>query len=77
MALNNSTDSSGANGSLVQMQHNESLGWKDLTPKRVPRNKGRHRNLLAALSIFFLVALILAALRFSDRSLEHLSALIY
>ncbi len=65
MALNNSTDRGGANGSLTQAQHNESLGWKDLTPKRVPRNKGRRRNILTVLSIIFLVALILVGLRFS------------
>ena len=63
MAFNNSTDRGGANGSLAQMQHNESLGWKDLAPKRVPPNRGRRRNILTLLSMLFLVALIFAALR--------------
>ncbi len=63
MAFNNSADRGGANGSLAQMQHNESLGWKDLAPTRVPPNRGRRRNILTLLSVVFLVALIFAALR--------------
>ena len=65
MAFNNSTDRGGANGSLAQMQYNESLGWKDLAPKRVPPNTRRRRNILTLLSVVFLVALIFAALRLS------------
>ena len=66
MAFNNSTDRGGANGSLAQMQHTESLGWKDLAPKRVPPTKRRHRTILTILSVLFLVALIFAALRLSS-----------
>ena len=66
MAFHNSTDRGGANGSLAQMQHNESLGWKDLAPRRAPLNKRRRRNILVVLSIIFLVALIFSALRISS-----------
>ncbi len=65
MAFNNSANRVGANGSLAQMQQNKSLGWKDLAPKRVPPSRGRRRNILALLSVLFLVALIFAALRVS------------
>ncbi len=63
MAFNNNADRGGANGSLAQMQHNESLGWKDLAPKRVPPDRGRRRNIITLLSVVFLIALIFAALR--------------
>ncbi len=63
MAFNNGADRGGANGSLAQMQHNESLGWKDLAPNRVPPDRRRRRNIVALLSVVFLVALIFAALR--------------
>ncbi len=65
MAFNNSADRSGANGSLAQMQQNDGIGWKDLAPRRVPPDRARRRNILALLSVLFLVALIFAALRFS------------
>ena len=63
MAFNNSADRSGANGSLAQMQQNDGTGWKDLAPRRVPPTRARRRNILALLSVLFLVALIFAALR--------------
>ena len=63
MAFNNSADRGGSNGSLAQMQYNESLGWKDLAPRRVPPDTKRRRNILTLLSVVFLVALIFAALR--------------
>ncbi len=64
MAFNNGTDRGGANGSLAQMQQNESIGWKDLATKRTPPDKKRRRNILTLLSVVFLVALLFAALRF-------------
>ncbi|GAC1685650.1 MAG: hypothetical protein NVS9B9_07700 [Ktedonobacteraceae bacterium] len=63
MAFNNRAERSGSNGSLAQMQQNESFGWKDLAPKRVPPDKRGRRNILVLLSVAFLVALIFAALR--------------